>query len=246
MKPWLLARLVVAAAAAGTLALASAGASWASPTDATLNPDHVGKLATQFDQSCSPFQGGGPYAGFDVWVFIAPSTSFVSLHITFDDPSSPTDVVVDVPTANPSYPNGIATNGSDKAWIKVPAGWTVVSGTAVIDPANVGNHFNVTHTCAGGTSTSPSPSPSPSGSPSGSPSPSQSPFPSGSPSPSGSGTPSTSGSTTPPPNDGGLPKTGAALGGLIAAAVLLIGGGTALLYLRRRRDGVSTPNNPTV
>ncbi|MDA0563080.1 thioester domain-containing protein [Streptomonospora sp. S1-112] len=89
-----------------------------------------------------------------------------------------------------------------------------------------------------GSQPSPSPSPSPSETPS--------PTPSDTPSPSPSETPSPSPSETPddqaPPEDedeGGLPVTGAAIGGLVAAAVAALGTGGAAMYLSRKRRSSS-------
>ncbi|NYI95763.1 TQXA domain-containing protein [Streptomonospora nanhaiensis] len=82
--------------------------------------------------------------------------------------------------------------------------------------------------------TQPSPSPSPSETPSPSPSDSPSPSPSETPSPSPSETPDDQA----PPEDedeGGLPVTGAAIGGLVAAAVAALGTGGAAMYLSRKR-----------
>ncbi|MFC7327796.1 thioester domain-containing protein [Marinactinospora rubrisoli] len=76
-----------------------------------------------------------------------------------------------------------------------------------------------------------SPSPSPSETPSPSPSAPESPAPSPTPSTPDEQTPP----TTPPSPGGGLPVTGAALGGLIAVAAVAIGGGGAAMYLARKR-----------
>ncbi|GAA3750643.1 TQXA domain-containing protein [Spinactinospora alkalitolerans] len=76
---------------------------------------------------------------------------------------------------------------------------------------------------------SPSPSPSPSDTPS--PSPSDTPAPTPSETPDDKPTPP----ADKPEDEGGLPVTGAALGGLVAAAVVAIGGGGAAMYLSRKR-----------
>jgi LPXTG-motif cell wall-anchored protein len=42
----------------------------------------------------------------------------------------------------------------------------------------------------------------------------------------------------PASNNGGLPLTGTAIGGLVLTGVIAIASGAALLWLRRRRDAV--------
>ncbi|MUL42700.1 TQXA domain-containing protein [Streptomonospora sp. PA3] len=83
----------------------------------------------------------------------------------------------------------------------------------------------------------PTPTPSPSETPS--PSPSETPSPSPSETPDTKPTPSETPSTPPAAggddDEGGLPVTGAALGGLVAAAVAALGAGAAVMYLSRKR-----------
>ncbi|MFD0773345.1 thioester domain-containing protein [Streptomonospora algeriensis] len=91
-----------------------------------------------------------------------------------------------------------------------------------------------------GTEPSPTPSETPSPSPSETPDDKPSPSPSETP----DDKPSPSESPEAPPKDdeadGGLPVTGAALGGLVAAAVAALGAGAAVMYLSRKRRASSS------
>jgi LPXTG-motif cell wall-anchored protein len=192
-------------------------------TDIHLNTGQQGSKATNFENNCDQVPGGRQ-AGVDGWVFVLPGNkgTLVSLHLTFNDGNA--NVTVDIPGS--SYPNGIVTNGADKAYVQLPAGWTIVDGTGKADSPQ-GDKFNVTHVCRarGGT-----PESSPAKSPS------KSPTPSGSKSFGGGG--GGANGTDAGAGGGSLPITGTAVGGLVALGLALVGAGVALVVLRRRRDAV--------
>ncbi|MDG4764965.1 hypothetical protein O7632_12775 [Solwaraspora sp. WMMD406] len=93
--------------------------------------------------------------------------------------------------------------------------------------------------------------PAPGTTPTGSPTPSASPTPTGTPPPSVTPTPSgtappstlapTGSPTTAPPGGGPLPRTGVALGGLLATGTLLVAAGAGIRRLARRPDPPGTP-----
>jgi hypothetical protein len=136
-------RLAAATGALIALSLAVAAPAWAVLDNSTvnLNSGQKNKIATDFEKSCAQVPGGA-VAGKDGWVFVLPDNKneFVSLHLTFFNGTN--NVTVDIPGS--SYPNGIVTNGADKAYVILPAGWKLVDGTAVVTG---GDFFNVTHTC---------------------------------------------------------------------------------------------------
>jgi hypothetical protein len=215
-----------------------------------LHDAHRNTTAAGFGtHSCAQIPGNGTSPGTDGWVFVLPKNDadFVSLSLQFRTTGGATTTVT-IPNAGDPYPDGIATNGASKAWIVLPAGWTLLDGSAVVSNDTKATFFNLTHTCPGGpgpsSSTSPSKSPSkspslsPSESPSGSPSESPSESPSGSVSPSVTPTssPSTPGSVG--SSGGGLPRTGAPVATMFLVGGTAAAGGAALLLLslRRRRD----------
>ncbi|MEU8069379.1 hypothetical protein AB0B20_06460 [Micromonospora sp. NPDC049151] len=112
-----------------------------------INPGNVPTTAANFTQNCDPNLGGGPYANEDVWVFNLPgnpqtSGTFQSITATFSTPSG------NVTRTIPTDPNSAIVNnlGTSKAWIRLPAGWTLLGATAVI--SGTANFFVLTHTCA--------------------------------------------------------------------------------------------------
>ena len=73
---------VTSVAAAGVMVLAVAVPAFAN--DTTINPGNVGKTAAALPNHKCDF-GGGPYAGFDVWVFVVdgnPDTTCDSTALT--------------------------------------------------------------------------------------------------------------------------------------------------------------------
>jgi hypothetical protein len=220
--------------AAVVLGLAVGTPAWAD-SSVTINSGNVPATATGFGtRTCDPNQGGGPVAGADVWVFVLPgqhgvSGDFVSVSATFGAHGTVTITTA----ANPgNFRNGGPQTA--KAWIVTPTGWTLTGASAVV--TGTARFFNLTHTCPGSaspspsTSTSPShsasPSPSHSASQSASPYPSHSASPSASPSPSHSVSPSASpypSATTVRPT----PTSTATPGPYALASMVISGGGGA-------------------
>jgi LPXTG-motif cell wall-anchored protein len=227
---WRRALVILAAAAAGVLLVASPAAA---DTDLTLNPDHQDETAAGFTQDCTaPFSSNMTEDG---WHFLWPKGGdFTSLTATFTNGGAPFNVTVTSTDVNNQSGNGTTWHGYiddtgsgdfKHVYLFTQPGWTLVDATGTgVDGETTGDNltqFNLSHTCAAKTST---PSPSPSASPS----------------PTTSASPATSGSTDPgtptTPSDDRLPTTGVALTGLVAAGIGLIAGGATLLFLRRRRD----------
>jgi LPXTG-motif cell wall-anchored protein len=188
-------------------------------TTAHLNAGQRSSTASDFDDSCDNIPAKDVQPGTDGWVFVLPdeSATLVSLHLTFNDGTK--DVTIDIPGT--SYPNGFARQGADKAWVVLPAGWTLVDGTAQVENASK-DFFNVTHVCQNSES-----SPTPSSPSSGSPTP-------------GGGTNGGNGGS----GGGSLPITGAPAATLAGVGLVLVGAGIALLIARRRRDGDAPGSAP--
>ena len=240
MRASVLVRIGLVACGAA-VALAVGSPAWADTT-ININPGNVPTTAAGFDShSCDPNQGGGPFTGQDVWVFVLPgnhsgSGDFVSVVADF----GANGTVTITSSADPgNFSNGGP--ATSKAWVVTPAGWTLTGASAVI--TGTADFFVLTHTCPAMSS----PSPSPSGSPSTSPSPSGSPSSSPSSSVSPSGSTSTSTSPGSSESTGVTPSGGVKAGGGdgtspaglawgLAALSLATGGGVALLIARRRRD----------
>ncbi|MFF3856454.1 LPXTG cell wall anchor domain-containing protein [Micromonospora sp. NPDC002575] len=223
----------VAAMATGLLMAWSVPAAAQATID--INPGNVPTTAAAFTQDCDPNLGGGPYPNEDVWVFNLPgnpdtSGVFESVTATFSTPQG--TVTVTIPTDGGEIVNDL---GTSKAWIRLPAGWTLTGATATI--SGQADFFVLTHTCAA--SGTPTPTPTPTGSPTGQPTPT--PTATGSPTGQPTPTPTATGSPTakPTPTKSKLPVTGANRGsgpiGLAAAGVLTVAAGTVLVLARRRR-----------
>ncbi|MER7332099.1 MULTISPECIES: LPXTG cell wall anchor domain-containing protein [unclassified Micromonospora] len=140
------ARLAALALLAGALLLAG-GSPAAAASTININPENVPTMAAQATQDCDPNLGGGPFANEDVWVFNLPGNpnttgTFQTVTATFSTPTG------DVTRTIPTDPNSAIVNnmGTSKAWIRTPAGWTLVSATAVI--SGTADFFVLSHTCA--------------------------------------------------------------------------------------------------
>lgn len=236
-------RLVAAGAAAGLFALASP----AYAADVTIPlQGSLPRTVASATNGCDAYSGGPAVAGFDTWVFNLPGSSsegssdpsehFVTVTATWSTGGSPASVTLTIPTAPNS---GIVHNGTSKAFIKLPAGYTLTAASAVVT-AGSKDFFTLTHICKATTSTSPSPSTSPNGTPSPETSPSTGTSQSPGTSPS-TGTSQSTGTETSPAASpstsptGGLPVTGTAVTGIVVTGVVLLGLGAGLLLLQRRR-----------
>ncbi|MFF5178641.1 hypothetical protein ACFY2Q_11540 [Micromonospora sp. NPDC000316] len=225
-----LVKLAATGAMAGAFLVASGGAALAQPTDPTqpvpqastvdINPGNVPTTAAAFTQDCDPNLGGGPFPDQDVWVFNLPgnpqtSGDFVSVTGTWSIPDDGT-VTRTIPTDGGAI---VTDMGTSKAWIRLPAGWTLTDATAVI--TGTADFFVLTHTCAAsGQPTTPPPT-----------------------TPPPTTQPPTSAPPTATPTKSELPITGTSAGtGLIPMAILGVGTlalGVTLIAVRRRRDAQS-------
>ncbi|WP_285792198.1 hypothetical protein [Micromonospora sp. NBRC 101691] len=222
----MLSRLLASGAITAGLLLAT-GAPAAAQTTIDINPGNVPTTAAEVTQVCDPNLGGGPYVGQDVWVFNLPGDQqtagvFESVTATFDTPNGP--LTVTIPDDGGAIVN---TMGTSKAWIRLPAGYTLLDATAVISGS--ADFFVLTHTCAALQPT-PTPTPTPTGQPTPTPTatPTQPP------------TPTSTPSGQPTPTRTHLPVTGessiSTLVPLLTLGMASIVTGAALLCLRRRRS----------
>jgi hypothetical protein len=254
--PTILAVAASAAAAAAAAVILTTGPAAAAGVTVPLHAAHVGASAADFASGDCAEDGATPSAGTVRWVFVLPhnDADFISLSLTFRTAAGAT-AAVSVPDAADGYPDAITSNGTSKAWVVLPAGWTLQGGTAVVDGATKARFFNLTHTCIGAGKPTPTPSTpsSPDTSPDTSPSVTASPDTPGGGGPAPGGTPSASGgpsgdvSASPSPlpavepaneTTGGLPRTGTALAGLLVlgGAATVVGAG---LRWRYRRGGLA-------
>ncbi|MET8356624.1 hypothetical protein [Micromonospora sp. NPDC005171] len=226
-----LVKLVATGVAAGAFLAGAASAAQAqpiqppAPSTIDINPGNVPTTAAAFTQNCDPNLGGGPFPDQDVWVFNLPgnpetSGQFVTVTGTWSIPNDGT-VTRTIPTDGGAIVNNM---GTSKAWIRLPAGWTLTDATAVI--TGTAEFFVLTHTCAasGQPTTPPPTTPPPT-------------------TPPPTTQPPTSAPPTATPTKSHLPITGtSASDGLIPMAILGIGAvalGATLIAVRRRRDAES-------
>ncbi len=209
-----LGRVVIAASAAGVLAIAGATSAQAHdtptpPYDAVLQNSHHNKLATDFTDGCKDVDDAGidHAQNEDVWVFNTPSDEFdpaigVKAQFRRLDNTVVTELI-----PGSSFDNGFGNSPSHThlAWIVLPAGWTLVDAEGKTKGDQT--RFVVTHTCPGTATTRP-PTPGDSQSSGG----------------GGGG------------GGGSLPVTGVAVGTMAVLGVGLLAAGVALLMVRRRRD----------
>ncbi|SCL36478.1 hypothetical protein GA0074692_4362 [Micromonospora pallida] len=211
MRHKLIRSLTLGVVAAGLLL--SAGAPAAAQTTIDIDPGNVPTTAAQYTQNCDPNLGGGPYPDQDVWVFNLPgepavSGVFESVTATFTTPDG--SLTVTIPDDGGEIVNGM---GTSKAWIRLPAGYTLVDATA--DISGLADFFVLTHTCA---AMQPTPTATPTRQP----------------------TPTFTPTGQPTPTTTHLPVTGTSststLVPLLALGLGAIVTGGALLSLRRRRS----------
>lgn len=140
-----LARLAALTVAAGMLLFGS-GAPALAQTTININPGNVPTTAADFqNQECVPNLGGNPVPNRDVWAFDLPGDPqttgvFESVTATFQTPNG--QQTVTIPTDGGAIVND---TGTSKAWIRLPAGWTLTGATAEI--TGTANFFVLTHTC---------------------------------------------------------------------------------------------------
>ncbi|MCO1596559.1 LPXTG cell wall anchor domain-containing protein [Micromonospora sp. RHAY321] len=218
-----LVKLVATGVAAGAFLTGAASAAQAQPTQPPppstidINPGNVPTTAAAFTQNCDPNLGGGPFPNQDVWVFNLPgnpqtSGQFLTVTGTWSIPNNGT-VSRTIPVDGGAIVNDM---GTSKAWIRLPAGWTLTDASAVI--TGEAGFFVLTQTCAAsGQPTTPPPTTQP---------PTSAP-------------PTTTAPPTATPTKSELPITGTSAGSLLPMAIFGLGAvalGAAFIAVRRRRD----------
>ncbi|WP_262284430.1 LPXTG cell wall anchor domain-containing protein [Micromonospora sp. MA102] len=248
------ARAVVTASAAATcLALATPAWASAAVTNPTLRQANQHILANDngFNEGFGKCAGADQQAGQDIWVFIWPGNKVESVDavkIGWDTDNNGT-----ADTFKTLADGHFTTdNGAKKVWFATPTGWKLESGESTIHGQVPQDRFNLTHTCAGTSTSTGSPSPSASSTGSPTPTPTTPGEETPTPTPGGSENPSENPSGTPAPGtsvgggqgggsgtEGGLPLTGVAATSISLTGLALIGGGVLLMVLRRRRDRIT-------
>ncbi|MGC4803950.1 hypothetical protein [Micromonospora sp. DT233] len=98
------------------------------------------------EPACSPELGGGPHPDEDVWVFRLPAEAivarFVAVTLAFATPDQGRVALV-VPAEG-----GAIVDDARTAWLRLPAGWTLVGGTAAI--AGDADRYLLAEICAAG------------------------------------------------------------------------------------------------
>ncbi|MFD2765560.1 DUF7507 domain-containing protein [Micromonospora eburnea] len=135
---------------AGALLLVGGSPALAADPTISINPGNVPTTAAGFSShECDDNLGGGPFQNQDVWVFVLPGShppaeEFGSLHLTFSTPGGIRTANI---TGTPTSTSAIANNmGTSKAWIRLPAGWTLTAGSAAVT-GDDDRHFELSHTC---------------------------------------------------------------------------------------------------
>lgn len=217
-------RALGAAGAAGLIgALAFAAPANADTKTIWINQGNVPTTAADFEQSCDqvPESIG---ADEDGWVFVLPgnSGSFVSVTATYTDANG------DSRTFGTDADGGIDPgNGTSKAYIITPAGWTLTGASAEVDDT-AKDRFNLTHACAGTPAEGGGETPTPGEETT---APGEETTAPGQDASSGEATPS--GDATTP--SGALPTTGTPLTVALVSAAALAAAGAAVLFLVKRR-----------
>ncbi|WP_036373174.1 hypothetical protein [Micromonospora sp. ATCC 39149] len=102
-------------------------------TTIRLDPADAPLPAAAREPACAAALGGGPYPDEDVWVFGLPAGAtgarFVTVTPEFVTPNRER-VALTVPTEGGALVVDDA--GADVAWLRLPAGWTLVGGSAVL------------------------------------------------------------------------------------------------------------------
>ncbi|MFI6261077.1 hypothetical protein [Micromonospora sp. NPDC051006] len=158
-----LVRLIATGATAGSFLVGAAGAAQAQPVEPSalgtidVSPGYVPTAAVGSIQDCDLNLGGGPFPDEDVWVFdllrMSTAGQFVTVTGTWSGPNEGT-VTRTMPADGGAIVND---QGSSKAWIRLPAGWTLTDASAVITgEAAVSMHIR---TCAASTQPTTAPSP---------------------------------------------------------------------------------------
>jgi LPXTG-motif cell wall-anchored protein len=208
---------VTLASVAGLTVLALAVPAWANTTP-VLNQTNVYADKNAFGK-CTEKPNQSPNE--DVWVFVWPGNDAGDLlHLTLNFDSNGDGAADAVRTEDDATKT--LDNGTAKWSVTTPAGWKLINGTSEVTGTTSQGKFQLTHSCGGSTSTTQQPSTPPrdgegDGEGDG----------------DGDGAPGTS---VPSNSGGGLPVTGAAVGGAVILGMGLVAVGIALIAVRRRRD----------
>ncbi|WP_433344868.1 hypothetical protein [Micromonospora sp. CA-111912] len=111
-----------------------------------LDPADGPTVAATRERACTRELGGGPYPDEDVWVFGLPASAVAARFIAVT-PAFATEDQGRVVTAVPAEGGAIVDDrGASLAWLRLPAGWTLVGGTATI--AGEAGRFVLARVCA--------------------------------------------------------------------------------------------------
>ncbi|WP_229401082.1 hypothetical protein [Micromonospora okii] len=123
-------------------------------TTIRLDPADAPADAAGRESACAAGLGGGPYPDEDVWVFRLPVGAavarFVAVTPEFVAPGRER-VAPTVPTEDGALVVDEA--GTSAAWLRLPAGWTLVGGSAAI--AGAAGSFALAGVCAASGAPSP-------------------------------------------------------------------------------------------
>ncbi len=145
-------RLGVLAAVVAAALLIASPASAVDDNAVTLRQSNVTAFGSGTHE-CTLASTSLQSADRDAWVFVLPGNGgdFVSLSLTYFDGSS--NVTVTIPDSGAYRSRIVTDNGTGKAWVALPAGWKLVTGTATITGTTPQEYFNLTHTCPASGST---------------------------------------------------------------------------------------------
>lgn len=157
----------------------------------SITPDTVGVTAADFaTRDCSPLFGGGPLAGQDIWVFDLPGDHMVTGDFTSVEAEFTVPDGGEATASIPDEGGSIVLDETSRAWISLPAGWTLTGAKAEVSGS--AESFTLAQTCPADPAAAPAPDPS------------------GSPAPDPSGAPITDPSAPPAePDPSGSPVPGA-------------------------------------
>ncbi|MER5704651.1 hypothetical protein ABT023_22295 [Micromonospora sp. NPDC002296] len=111
-----------------------------------LDPAAGPTVAATRERACTSELGGGPHPDEDVWVFGLPAGAVAARFIAVT-PAFATGDQGRVVTAVPAEGGAIVDDhGVSLAWLRLPAGWTLVGGTATI--AGDADRFVLARVCA--------------------------------------------------------------------------------------------------
>ncbi|WP_405101019.1 hypothetical protein [Micromonospora sp. NBC_01412] len=111
-----------------------------------LDPADGSTVAATRESACTPGLGGGPYPDEDVWVFGLPAGAVAARFIAVTPAFATGDQERVVPAVPAEGGAIVDDHGASLAWLRLPAGWTLVGGTATI--AGDADRFVLARVCA--------------------------------------------------------------------------------------------------